>query len=95
MKIFKDKKLKITFEKVWQDYDSLTRSWKEVNDSYIIAIVNELKKKYEFEVSDISLNGSFRNMILIKCKKSDRYNIFSDFCIALNGKIEKVKSNLN
>lgn len=89
--MFKKKRAKITFKKHWK-YISFD-TWEGVSDSCIISSLMDLQEKYEFEILKIDISDSplRKSKIVIKCGKSDKYNIFSDFCSILNHWIENVK----
>ena len=88
--IFKRKKYTIKFKKSYQWIDF--GSWEEVTDSYILYILSELQKKYNFEIITAKLkNTSDESEIVIKCNKEDKNKIFMDFCMKLSGQIEKIK----
>ena len=88
--IFKRKKYTIRFKKTYQWVDS--ESWEEVTDSYILYILSELQKKYNFEIITAKFKKAFdESEIVIKCNKEDKNKIFMDFCMKLSGQIEKIK----
>lgn len=87
--IFKYKNYKICFDKILKNYNIISKTWKEVDDSYIIYILNELKKDYFFNILKIDLRTS-HSTIYIRCKKEDIYYIFFDFCMNLSGYIKEV-----
>lgn len=86
----KRRKYKITFSKTYQAVS--WGVWKEVTDSYILYILNEVKEKHDFEIVSFDIKDCFRKSeVVIKCEKNCKSAIFIKFCNALSGQIENVK----
>jgi hypothetical protein len=65
--------------------------WNEVKDSYLLQVLLEMQSKYDFEIVSTNFHDCFQNSyIVIKCKKEDKYNIFSGYCLRLEGKITEI-----
>ncbi len=87
--IFRRREYTIKFEKTYQDAG--WKNWYEVTDAYILQVLLDLQKKYDFEIISVQLREVFhQSKIVIKCKKEDKNKIYMDFSIKLAKKIEKI-----
>lgn len=87
--MFKKRKYKIEFSKSYQSVD--IGVWNEVSDSYIIMVLRELQKQFNFEIISIELKEWFcTSKIVIRCNKTDKNEIFMSFISKLSGKIEDI-----
>lgn len=68
------------------------RRYQETNDAYILYILLELQKEYDFEIISTNLKGAFATSeIVIRCDKNDKSRIFTKFCMKLSSLIENIK----
>lgn len=87
--MFKRRKYKLKFRKTYQYVDWET--WKEVTDSYLMSVLLELQKKYNFEILYTKFKDCFEySCIKIKCNKEDKRKIFGEYCMMLNKQITDV-----
>lgn len=87
--MFKRRKYKLKFKKEYQYVKWGT--WKQVTDAYLMYILLELQKKYNFEIVYIKFKDCFYNScIKIRCNKGDKYKIFNEYCAILNKQITEV-----
>lgn len=64
----------------------------ETNDAYILYVLLELQKEYDFEIISTNLKGAFATSeIVIRCDKNDKSMIFTEFCMKLSSLIENIK----
>lgn len=64
---------------------------REISDAYLLSILLELQHKYYFDIISTRFNRSAStSYIKIKCDKSDKGKIFSDYCARLDGYIDSV-----
>lgn len=83
------KKYSIKFKKAYQSTG--WGSWEEVTDACLLSTLSMLKRKYNFEIVSTKFCDSFgTSKIVIRCAKSDKNLIFSDYCAVLSGQIEHV-----
>ena len=51
--------------------------YQETNDAYILYVLLELQKEYDFEIISTNLKGAFAtSKIVIRCDKNDKSRIF-------------------
>lgn len=84
--------VKITFKKAERDISGygLRLSYKLITDDGIIQIINELQKTYGFKIKRINIGDNYNeSKIVIRCKKDDKFSIFTEFSDSLNGYINE------
>lgn len=88
MKLFDTRKIEIEFTRTsYNNADEFT----VVSDVYIIDKLYELRDKYEFTISSISLDIISSNHIVLKCNKEDCVAIALEFIKLLGNKVSDYK----
>lgn len=67
-------------------------SWDEVTDAYILSVLLDLCKRYDFEVVSTNFKDAhYKSKLVIKCDKETKNKVFMELCINLKNYIENVK----
>ena len=87
--MFQRKKYVMKFKKTYQCIQ--WGMWYEVTDAYLLYVLLELMKKYDFDIISVKFKNSFDvSRIKIKCNKKDKAAIFTEYYALLCTQIEEV-----
>lgn len=87
--MFNRRKYKLTFRKTYHFKDF--GSWTNIRDSALLETLLKLQQMYDFDIVQTKFGDCFSDScIIIKCNKKDKCDIFSAYCLALRGEIEKI-----